>query len=83
MKILSVYDESFRPYGKVLEGCDTAELIRAMKDIPLPESGTAYQPGIKPLEACAVFGELQDRAYGGMPIQLGMCWGHNTQLNCL
>ena len=83
MNILSVYDESFRPYGKVLEGYDTAELIRAMKDIPLPESGTAYQPGIKNLEACAIFGDLRDRAYGGMPIQLGMCWGHNTRLNCL
>ena len=27
--------------------------------------------------------EFRDRAYGGMPIQLGMCWGHNTKLNCL
>ena len=83
MTILSVFDESFRPYGKVLEGYETTELIEAMKAIPLPESGTAYQPGIESLEACAVFGELQDRAYGGQPIQLGMCWGFNTRLNCL
>ena len=83
MKILSVLDESFRPYGKVLEGYDTAELIRAMEDIPLPESGTAYRPGIESLEACAIFGEMRVRAYGGMPIQLGMCWGRNTSLNCL
>ena len=26
---------------------------------------------------------FRDRAYGGMPVQLGMCWGHNTKLNCL
>ena len=83
MNILSVFDESFRPYGKVLEGYYTAELIRAMEAIPLPESGTAYRPGIESLEACAVFGEMRDGAYGGMPIQLGMCWGHNTSLNCL
>ena len=83
MNILSISDESFRPYGKVLEGYDTAELIRAMEAIPLPESGTAYRPGIESLEACGIFGEMQDGAYGGMPIQLGMCWGHNTSLNCL
>ncbi len=83
MNILSVFDESFRPYGKVLQGYDTAELVRAMEAIPLPESGTAYKPGIDSLEACALYGEMQLGAYGGMPIQLGMCWGHNTCLNCL
>ena len=83
MKIYSVLDPEFKPYGRVLEGYDTAELISAMKAIPLPESGTAYEPGIGSLEACAVFGEFGTRAYGGMPVQLGMCWGHNTKLNCL
>lgn len=83
MEILSVFDKEFAPYGKVLEGYDTAELVAAMKNIPLPEEGTAYEPGIASLEACRIFGEFSDRAYGGMPVQLGMCWGHNTKLNCL
>ena len=83
MKIYSVTDPEFKPYGKILEGYDTAELCAAMEAIPLPESGTAYRPGIDSLEACAVFAQFRDRAYGGMPIQLGMCWGHNTRLNCL
>ena len=83
MKIYSVTDPEFKPYGKILEGYDTAELCAAMEAIPLPESGTAYRPGIDSLEACAVFAQFRDRAYGGMPIQLGMCWGHNTKLNCL
>ena len=83
MKIYSVYDEAFRPYGKVLEGYDTEELRRAMLAIDLPESGTAYRPGIESLESCGVFSALRDRAYGGMPIQLGMCWGRNRKLNCL
>ena len=26
---------------------------------------------------------MQNRAYGGIPIQIGMCWGYNTMLNCL
>ena len=83
MKIYSVTDPEFKPYGKVLEGYDTAELCAAMEAIPLPETGTAYRPGIDSLEARAVFAQFRDRAYGGMPIQLGMCWGHNTKLNCL
>ena len=41
MKIYSVCDPEFKAYGKVLEGYDTAELLEAMRAIPLPE-GTAY-----------------------------------------
>ena len=83
MKIYSVCDPEFKAYGRVLEGYDTAELVGAMEKIAMPESGTAYEPGIASLEACGIFGEFRDRAYGGMPVQLGMCWGHNTKLNCL
>ena len=83
MHIYSVADPEFKAYGKILEGYDMAELLAAMEKIDLPASGTAYEPGIDSLEACAVFSELRDRAYGGMPIQLGMCWGRNTKLNCL
>lgn len=83
MKIESVYDASFRPYGQVLSGYDTAALIQAMEGIPLPETGTAYEPSIAALEANAVFGQIQNNAYGGMPVQIGMCWGRNTMLNCL
>ena len=83
MKIYSVSDPEFRPYGKVLAGYDTAGLIAAMKEIPLPESGVAYLPGIESLEACAVYEDFRDRGYGGLPIEIGMCWGHNTKLNCL
>ena len=83
MKIYSVTDPEFKPYGKVLTGYDTAELVEAMEKIALPAEGTAYEPGIASLEACKAYADFQDRAYGGMPIQIGMCWGYNTKLNCL
>jgi len=83
MKIYSIYDDEFRPYGKELEGYDTAQLCEAMMAIPHPEAGCDYRTGIDSLEACAIAEELSVRAYGGMPMQLGMCWGHNTKLNCL
>ena len=83
MKIYSVSDPAFKPYGKVLTGFDTAALIAAMKTVPMPESGTAYEPSIPALEESGIFDAMQNRAYGGMPIQIGMCWGYNTRLNCL
>ena len=81
--IYSVTDAEFLPYGKVLEGYETAGLVEAMRQIALPDQGTAYKPGIASLESEPVLEELRDRAYGGMPVQLGMCWGRNTKLNCL
>lgn len=83
MKIESVYSPAFRAYGQVLTGYDTEKLLWAMEAIPLPKEGTAYEPSIAALEGCDIFRRLQDHAYGGMPVQIGMCWGRNTKLNCL
>lgn len=83
MKIYSVFDPEFRPYGAVLEDYDTLRLTEAMKRIPMPEAGVSYEPSIPALERLPIFRELSDRAFGGMPIQLGLCWGRNTRLNCL
>lgn len=83
MKIYSVTDPEFAEYGKVLEGYDTKELLSAMEKIEMPAEGTAYEPGIASLESCSILKDFSDRGYGGMPVQLGMCWGYNTKLNCL
>lgn len=83
MTIYPVSSPEFRPYGKVLEGYDTTCLLNAMKTIPLPESGTAYEASIPVLESTCLYGQFQNNAYGGMPVQIGMCWGRNTKLNCL
>ena len=83
MKIYSVYAPEFKHYGQVISGYDTTGLVKAMNTIPLPESGVAYEPSIPVLEATCAYGEFQNNAYGGMPVQLGMCWGRNTKLNCL
>lgn len=83
MKIYSVLDKEFAPYGKVLQGYDTAGLMKVLDEkTPLPE-GVEYVMSDTALETVAIFGELQNNAYGGMPIQLGWCNGHNTKLNCL
>ena len=83
MEIKSVFDGEFARYGQIHEGYELDGLLAAMKAIPLPESGTTYQPAIPELEALPIFELFGANAYGGMPVQLGMCWGHNTKLNCL
>ena len=83
MKIYSVNDPEFREFGKVLEGYDTKELIAAMNAVEMPADGVAYEPWIDSLEKCGIFKSLENNAFGGMPIELGMCWGYNKSLNCL
>ena len=83
MLIESVYDRSFKEYGRVLEGYDNTDLVRRMAAIDMPSSGTAYRPSIPSLEESDVFSAYRDRGFGGMPVQIGMCWGRNTRLNCL
>ena len=83
MTIQSVYDAAFAPYGKVLEGYDTADLLQTLTAVtPIPD-GVDYVPAQPELEALPIAEQLASNAYGGMPIQLGWCNGHNTKLNCL
>lgn len=82
MKIQKVTDSSFGKYGKVLEGYDTARLLKEMEHTPLP-GDVIYVPSVEELEALPVAKELRDRAYGGLPIQIGFCNGDNKKLNAL
>ena len=83
MVIESVYDSAFREYGKVVGGYDVTELLETLNAAtPLPE-GTAYVPEQPELQALPIAEAFRDRLYGGMPVQLGWCNGHNTKLNCL
>ena len=83
MKIYSVNDPEFKRYGKVLTGYNTDALLKALDEkTPLPE-GVEYVMSEAALEYTDIFGALQNNAYGGMPIQIGYCNGHNTKLNCL
>jgi hypothetical protein len=83
MKIYSVFDPEFRAYGKVVPGYDVSQLLRTLDAVtPLPEA-TAYVPEQPELQALPIAAQFADRLYGGMPIQMGWCNGHNTKLNCL
>ena len=84
MKIHSVFDPALKRYGQVVEGLpDTvAELLETLQKTPLPE-GTGYVPEEPLLQNLPAAVEISEHCYGGMPVQLGWCNGHNTKLNCL
>ena len=82
VKIYSVFDDEFKPYGRIVEGYDFTELVAYMKNkTEIPESGNVYFPSIEEMEKTAVFSEIQSVLYGGMPIQIGYCNGRNTTYN--
>lgn len=83
MRIYSIYSEEFRSYGRIVDNVDTYELVREMEKIPNKESGVAYMPSIASLEQTSAFHIMRDNVFGGMAIQIGLCWGKNTKLNCL
>ena len=84
MVFYSVYDPEFKPYGQVVDGMtDTIrELLDVLKDAP-QGPGVDYVPEYEPLQELPAMVEISEHCYGGMPVQLGWCNGHNTRLNCL
>lgn len=83
MTILPVSHPSFQNYGQVIEGYDLTQLLSTLESAtPMPDA-VEYVPELADLMALPAARELSDGVYGGMPIQLGYCNGHNTRLNCL
>lgn len=82
MKIQKVTDPAFRKYGQVLEGYDFTGLIKEMKHTPVPED-VIYVPSVEELEALGIMKDLQNKGYGGLPVQIGYCNGHNKKLNAV
>ena len=82
VKIYSVFDDEFKPYGRVVKGYNFTELCDYMlTKTSIPESGNVYHPSIEAMENMPVFDEVQNTLYGGMPIQIGYCNGRNTTYN--
>ena len=84
MKIYSVYDKEFKPFGQVVEGLDetVAEICSALKETPLPE-GVGYVPSDPILQELPAATEISEHCFGALPVQMGWCNGHNSRLNCL
>ena len=84
MKIYSVYDPEFKHYGQIVEGMEETiqEILNVLKETPCGD-GVEYVPEWEALQELPAMVEVSEHLYGGMPVQLGWCNGHNTKLNCL
>lgn len=84
MNIHSVYDPEFKPYGQIVDGFDLfiQEILSVLATTPLPDA-VGYVPEEPSLQKLPAAAKVSEHLYGGMPIQLGWCNGHNTKLNCL
>ena len=84
MKIYSVSDQAFVPYGKIIDGYDTAQFLEALRqNTEKPENKVIYVPSESALESQPLFSQLQNNIFGGLPIQAGYCNGSNKSLNAL
>ena len=82
VKIYSIFDEEFKPYGRIVEGYDFSQIVEYMENnTQTPEQGNCYFPSIPQMEQTEVCKQVQDILYGGMPIQIGYCNGRNSTYN--
>lgn len=83
IKIQNVTDEGFKKYGRVLTSdYDVAELIQKMGETPCPDD-VIYIPSDANLEKLAIYKDFTNSLYGGLPVQIGYCNGHNNLLNAV
>ena len=79
MTIYSIYDEKFAQYGRVIED-DFSDILKVLKTVECPADHAMYEASLEVLEACPSFKKLEEDYFGGMPIQIGHCSGHNSIL---
>ncbi len=80
LKIYSVSDPEFSDYGRIVEGLDTEEISERAKGLPAISSGSSYIASIASFEALDIFSEIEEKIFGTLPSQLGICYGHNSTL---
>lgn len=81
--IKQITDEAFSKYGRVLtKYYDVTELLEKMESTPVPED-VVYAPSLEVLEEIPAAAAFTDSLFGGLPVQVGYCNGHNSRLNAL
>lgn len=81
MKQYHIDNAEFRKYGRVLN-FDTSEIVSAAEKIPMPESGSKYEPETEAFHGLPILEEIAE-CFGGLPAQTGFCWGYNNRLSAL
>ena len=83
MEIIPISDPRFGPYGRAAEGFGLSDFLSVLRDTPMPEAGTCYEPSWPALEELPAAEALRDQGFGGLDIEIGFCNGYNSKLTCL
>ena len=81
LRLYTVLDPEFAPYGRVLELPEPEVLAKALADTGIPEAGNRYVASEPALEQTAAVREIRRAVYGEMPVQAGYCNGRGFTLN--
>ena len=82
MKIYRVTDKEFLSFGKTVENPAAEELVEISENVSMPETGSNYEAAFSPFETESNI-DFFTGYFGQMPIQIGVCRGHNSLLNAL
>ena len=83
IRIYSVLEDEFRPYGAVIDADVQAMSEMTKKACPIPEEGSRYMTAIPEIDEMPE-AEIYNQLYcGQLDEQWGCCWGHNSFLNAL
>lgn len=84
LNILTVNDDEFKIYGKVLNDFDFSKLIEyAENNIEIPKSGNRYIASVEEIENFDVIRDIKEAIYGTLEIEAGECVGQNSALTGL
>ena len=82
--VLPVGAVEFERYGRLLQGYDPTEVIARAKAILPQTEELVYQASVPAIEEPSAFNTaIAHEVYGGMPIQVGWCYGKNLQMSGL
>lgn len=82
VKIYTIHDAEFIPYGKPITDVDTSEIVKVGEEL-LTAGGGGYKASVPQFEALEIHESIRDRFFGQMPTQTGFVWGKNNKMNAL
>lgn len=83
LKLYSVEDTAFAEYGRIITNYATEDIMQAAKQIPMPQSGSNYLPGVEEFEKLAIAETIQEDIFGCLPTQIGYTYGHSNYMNAM
>lgn len=84
LSFITTEDAAFAAYGRLHTAFEPEALIETALQKFTINDQTNYVASDEALEShTEILTELQNTVYGGMPTQIGICWGASTKLNAL